>query len=935
MLIRLRLFALFVSLCAVFTLTAQAQQDRITGRISNSSMVVLRGHVPGRALRAVNQGPVAASFVLPSVTMHLAASTSQEAALRQLLASQQDSSSANYHKWLTPEQYASQFGVSTNDMGGIRAWLESQGLQVGTVARSRTWIRFSGTAARVGAALHTQINQYLEDGTVHYSNASDPSIPAALAGMVQEFRGLNDFHRKPRFIAGPRPANNDDGQNQIAPDDFATIYDVTRLYNQSIDGTGMKLVVVGQTQINLSDIEAFRSKFGLPANDPQLILVQGSSNPGFSQGDLPEASLDLEWSGAVARKAQIIYVYSDDVDTSATDAVDNAYAPVLSMSYGLCENNDLIDLPMEESQALQANAEGITWFGPGGDSGAGDCEDSGAIIAQDGFAVDAPGSVPEVTSMGGTEFAEGNGNYWSLTNTATGASALSYIPERVWNDSEQGFGLAAGGGGTSIFFPKPAWQTGPGVPNTSYRNVPDVSISASADHDGYIVYISGQPQIYGGTSVAVPTMAGIVTLLNQYLVSTGALAQPGLANINPELYRLGQNVSGVFHDTTMGNNSVPCVAGSPNCVNGFFGYNAATGYDRASGLGSPDAYNLVHAWTGQDTPVAVVTASIDQNPVFEQSLDVNGNRWQFTITLSDESGVAATVTNFAINGQSYNVNTVFGTTSIPANGSISSMGLGANVTIPSGGSTNVEFTYSGTDAQGHQWSGGITIPFTGPQVPLIVGGVSNAASGQQAYAPGMLASVYGTAMGDAVQTAGTIPLPQYLQGFEAEVGSAAVTAPLYYVSPDQVNLQIPYETPLGTQTLTVGNPYINVNVNIQVVAAAPGIFVENGFIFPPFNTAGQGKETALYITGAGVLSPSVGTGDAPTTLTNAPKPILPVTVTVANQNAVINFVGTTPGLVGVVQVNFTVPAGVAPGAQPVVVTVGTAASPPANLMVTQ
>src|ERR1700728_4765532 len=132
MLIRLRLYALSVSLCAVFTLTAQAQQDRITGRISNSSTVVLRGHVPGRALRAVNQGPVAAWFILPSVTMHLAPSASQEAALRQLLASQQDPSSANYHKWLTPEQYANQFGVSTNDMGRLTAWLQSHGLPVGS-----------------------------------------------------------------------------------------------------------------------------------------------------------------------------------------------------------------------------------------------------------------------------------------------------------------------------------------------------------------------------------------------------------------------------------------------------------------------------------------------------------------------------------------------------------------------------------------------------------------------------------------------------------------------------------------------------------------------------------------------------------------------------------------------------------------------------------
>jgi uncharacterized protein (TIGR03437 family) len=928
MFIRSHSVALLVSASALFTLTAQAQQDRIGARIASNPTVVLSRHVPARARAAVDQGPVAASFLLPSVTMHLAASASQQAALRQLLASQQEPGSANYHKWLTPEQYADQFGVSKNDIVRLTRWLESQGLQVGQVARSRTWIRFSGTAAQVGAALHTQIHQYVENGKIHYSNASDPSIPAALSGIVRGFHGLNDFRLKPRFIAGPRPGNTTDGQNQIAPDDFATIYDVARLYAAGIDGTGQKLVVVGQTEVDLLDIETFRSKFGLPAKDPQLILV--GQNPGFSQDDLPEADLDLEWSGAVARNAQIIYVYSDDVDTSLTDAIDNAYAPVISMSYGLCEGNDLIDLPTEQAQALQANSEGITWFAPGGDSGAGDCEDRDAVIAQDGLAVDAPGSIPEVTSMGGSEFNEGGGNYWSFTNTATGASALSYIPERVWNDNELGFRLLGGGGGTSIFFPKPVWQVGSGVPNNSYRNVPDVSIASSPNHDGYLIYGSNTPQIVGGTSVAVPTMAGIITLLNQYLVSTGAQAQPGLANINPELYRLAQNTSGVFHDITVGNNDDPCVSGSPDCVNGSFGYSAGPGYDRASGLGSPDAYNLVHAWTGHDAPAAVVAASIDQNPVFEQP----GNQWQFMITLSEEAGVAATVTGFTIDGTTYNVTSVFGTASIPANGSISSTGLSlANLTIPSGGETNVVFGYSGTDARGNQWSGQMTIPFTGPQVPLVVGGVSNAASGQQSYAPGMLVSVYGTALGNSVQSAGTIPLPQYLQGFEAEVGS--VTAPLYYVSPDQVNLQIPYETPVGPATLTVGNPYVNVNYTLEVVPAAPGIFVNNGFVFPPFNTAGRGQETALYITGAGQVSPSVSTGDAPTSLTNAPQPILPVKVSVANENATIDFIGITPGLVGVVQINYTVPADVPTGVQPVVVTVGTAASLPANLMVTE
>ena len=117
--------------------------------------------------------------------------------------------------------------------------------------------------------------------------------------------------------------------------------------------------------------------------------------------------------------------------------------------------------------------------------------------------------------MGGTEFNEGSGSYWSNINTANSASALSYIPEMVWNDTSFGIGLSAGGGGASIFFPQPVWQSGPGVPNNGFRNVPDLSIASSPDHDGYFVYTGGSLQIYGGTSIAAPTMAGIVTLLNR------------------------------------------------------------------------------------------------------------------------------------------------------------------------------------------------------------------------------------------------------------------------------------------------------------------------------------------------------------------------------------------------------------------------------------
>src|SRR5262249_28537051 len=157
-----------------------------------------------------------------------------------------------------------------------------------------------------------------------------------------------------------------------------------------------------------------------------------------------------------------------------------------SMSYGLCEpqtaRSDALTL---QAWARQANAQGMTWINAAGDSGGADCVSSDST--QDaGLAVGIPASIPEVTGIGGPVFTEGSGQYWNTTNNSSGGSAISYIPEKVWNDSTQG-DPAAGGGGASELFAKPSWQTGTGVPNDSARDVPDVALAASADHDGYLV----------------------------------------------------------------------------------------------------------------------------------------------------------------------------------------------------------------------------------------------------------------------------------------------------------------------------------------------------------------------------------------------------------------------------------------------------------------
>ena len=179
--------------------------------------------------------------------------------------------------------------------------------------------------------------------------------------------------------------------------------------------------------------------------------------------------------------------------------------------------------------------------------------------------------------------------YWSSTNSgATNSSAHSYIPEQAWNESgsvTSGSNLWSTGGGASTVYSKPIWQVAPGVPNDAARDVPDVSLSA-AGHDGYLIYQAGGLYAVGGTSAASPSFASLLALVIQ---QQGGTRQ---GNANTVFYPMGENQyagSGaplVFHDITVANNTVP----------GVTGYNAGTGFDLATGLGSVNVNNLVLNW---------------------------------------------------------------------------------------------------------------------------------------------------------------------------------------------------------------------------------------------------------------------------------------------------------------------------------------------------
>jgi Pro-kumamolisin, activation domain/Bacterial Ig-like domain (group 3) len=571
----------------------------IVQAVDDSQLTTLKGNTHPLARAQFDRGAAPPDLPMQRMLLVLKRSDEQESVLRKLLDDQQDKASPNYHKWLTPEQFGRQFGPADQDIQAVTCWLQMHGFQIGQVTKGRTVIEFSGTAAQVQEALHTSIHKFVVNGEAHWANATDPQIPAALAPVVAGVNTLHNFLKKPQhYMAGVYsrsagsgrasivtplftfPDQQDCGTNcyALGPADFATIYNVLPLWQSGVDGSGQTIAIVGRSNINKQDVSDFRTMFGLPANDPKIIL--NGPDPGIN-GEETEADIDLQWSGAVARNATIDYVVSestettDGVDLSAVYVVDNNLAPVMSESFGECE----LGLGTSGNQFFsqlweQAAAQGITAFVSSGDSGSAGCDFNQGFVpqpAQYGLAVSGIASTPFNVAVGGTDFNDFNNpqNYWNATNDpTTQASAKGYIPETTWNDSCTngifatlglstnaetncndsrllGFVFTIGGGGgasncttnsqqvgtCSGGYAKPSWQSGVGVPNDGKRDIPDVSLFASNGFVGnFYVFCERDLSPFdtcnlnvpfetffgvGGTSVSAPALAGIMALVNQ------------------------------------------------------------------------------------------------------------------------------------------------------------------------------------------------------------------------------------------------------------------------------------------------------------------------------------------------------------------------------------------------------------------------------------
>lgn len=562
-----------------------------------------------RVYARFDQGPLNGSTPMRNLLLVLQPGAKRRADLLQFTASQQDPHSPHYHKWLTPRQFGERFGVSASDADAVVSWLESAGMTGVTVANGRMFVRFSGTADAVSRAFQTELHTFDVAGVQHYANLSAPAVPSGLSSLVSGVVGLDDFGPAPQAVrAQPQYATGPDGFTSLAPGDLAAIYDINGLYAKGITGAGVKVAVLGRTPGAplLSDYRSYRQTFGLPANDFTTVVAFNSSSGSTAQSDIAEATLDLEIVGAVARNAEILYVWGDTVDLAAYAVVDYGLAQVMSESYAGCESPDEA---FYQTLALQANAEGVTWVSAAGDSGAAGCDASGEDAAQDGLAVALPADAPSVTAVGGTTLA--SGAYWGSAPESDGATASSYVPESGWSSSSI---VEGGGGGISQLYGKPGFQSDFLTSITSGRMLPDIALAASPDFAPYYVVLNGEANYFGGTSGGTPLFSGIVALVNQYLYASGSLPALGLGNINPVLYRLDETDPSSFHDVTAGSNDVPCLTGSPDCADEVLGYGAGPGYDLATGLGSVDAAALAANWThAAFTPsTATVSASASQ-----------------------------------------------------------------------------------------------------------------------------------------------------------------------------------------------------------------------------------------------------------------------------------------------------------------------------------
>jgi hypothetical protein len=470
------------------------------------------------------------------------------------------------------------------------------------------------------------------------------------------------------------------------------------------DGSGVNLGIVGDSDLVTQDVANYREAFlgeAPSAVNLPTVVVDGSA-PGIN-GAAVEALLDNEVAGGIAPKANIYFYTSADTALSSGlfnamfRAVDDNVVSIISISFGQCEaglrtqGNQLLLEWME-----QAAAQGITVTVSAGDNGSAGCDDFNTqSAASQGFAVSGFASTPYNIAVGGTDYDVLSTSFATYVNTTSSGTppyfetALKYIPEKPWNDSTtvnttyqknvaykgaggSGGNIIAGSGGVSTVYPKPSFQTSL-TPGDGARDLPDVSFLSGNLFYNAAWVICGDNTAYGitttyfsdcqtsngqfttsttfggagGTSAAAPAFAAMMALVAQAHGSPADNYRLGQAD--NVLYLLAKSkYATVFHDVTDGNNSVACSPGSPNCgaSNSFLtGYNAGTGYDLATGLGSVDVAAMVANWASVLPAATTTSLKINGSTASYTGVHGAGLKFDVSVTPTTATGVAGLVDN--------------------------------------------------------------------------------------------------------------------------------------------------------------------------------------------------------------------------------------------------------------------------------------------------
>jgi len=462
-------------------------------------------------------------------------------------------------------EMAARYFPAAGDESRLVAWAQAAGLTIDRTDDNHLAIFGHGSVTAVAAAFQTTFARVANPDGEFTSAIAAPSLPSDLAPAVLGIHGLQPHLRAHRLSQRqPTSLTPDATFSGYTPAQILTAYKAASL---GLTGNGQTIAVLENAYPANSDLTAFWSKAGVTAasvNNITQINIENGPGSDPSSDALTEACLDVEWLTGLAPGAKI-RIYGSNENSNAdfdltfqqiyADVASNRTMQVLSCSFGGYELEiDQDYLVIEAQYMANLAAAGVTVFASSGDNG--------SLGSENELTVDYPASDPNVTGVGGTTLLLDSGNNISS--------------ETAWSDS---------GGGTSVIYARPSWQTGAGIASGNFRLVPDVAAAGNANY-GALIVEDGQAQVIGGTSWACPIWAAFAALIDQSRSSAGSSS---LGALNPRIYAL--NETAAFHDITSGSNQT---------------YSAGPGYDEVTGLGSPQLASLIVSNLSGADPLTIV-----------------------------------------------------------------------------------------------------------------------------------------------------------------------------------------------------------------------------------------------------------------------------------------------------------------------------------------